>query len=584
MSIPPPSTATDELDLGLPSDSPASGAQPAKRERAKRVPSLDGTAVRDNPHVPSAWLVQPIFRLHATGKPATSHLVADGRTWHFSVPNPLTREPSRELTLYHGAVLFSVLGIFEEQLQIATGSPELSAAFASGEAIPCSSISLTDLSRRVSGYKDDNKVRLMKVVLDDLRHTYFSVEEEVDRIDKSTKKPVLGPDGKPQKRKQITTFSLLHGLAVRDIMPLQDGEHLDPEEVGRETIDHEPVIKATWLDSVTLHPQLLRLCRELGRIVKFRLAVWREISSPIAQACYLYLPSRAIHSTAQRPWRISLTKLLNQLGHPDPGSMKMRRKLFIQNGEKTKDSEIDGRLSRSIVAQLDRKPMSFGTLRCRLEPNASETDYLLIVWKHEEGSRVAENDTEPSKLLAAWRESRRSEQEYRLRIASPAAINEAEAELFEEALIDTSTSTTFFRMAKTLLGDHAFISLLAEARQEIIGANGPGPENPTGLLISRMLLAIAKGPAPKSAIVPTPELHAPTDAPRASSKGAAGQGTGAASRRARIEAAIAALPDDRRRSVLDQMARIEGFTSIPETEADLRIYAGRLRSYDVELD
>lgn len=53
-------------------------------------------------------------------------------------------------------------------------------------------------------------------------------------------------------------------------------------------------------------------------------------------------------------------------------------------------------------------------------------------------------------------------------------------------------------------------------------------------------------------------------------------------RRARIEAALAGLPEARRQEVLAGM-RQEGFAAVPADDLNLRIYAGRLRNYGVEL-
>jgi hypothetical protein len=52
-------------------------------------------------------------------------------------------------------------------------------------------------------------------------------------------------------------------------------------------------------------------------------------------------------------------------------------------------------------------------------------------------------------------------------------------------------------------------------------------------------------------------------------------------RRAKIESALAALPDDKRLEVEQAMAR-EGYPQIPSEELHLKIYAGRLRNYGVE--
>ena len=53
-------------------------------------------------------------------------------------------------------------------------------------------------------------------------------------------------------------------------------------------------------------------------------------------------------------------------------------------------------------------------------------------------------------------------------------------------------------------------------------------------------------------------------------------------RRARIDRALAGLPEDRRAEVVMSMIK-EGYTAVPDDDLNQKIYASRLRTYGVEL-
>lgn len=501
---------------------------PTKKTRAKRVPPTDGslddsyTGNRESPHVPKDWLTQPIFRLFPTGKPMDPiELKVGGHVWYFGVSNPLTHEPSRELTLDHAGVLFTILGVFQEKQ-----SQQLDFCV-TDDSVPSANISLTDIARRVSTYNSGVFMEQLRNVIDDLRNAYFAFEQLVPKLDRN-KQPVLSA-GVPVMRKHITTFSLLHGYGVRKIYAL-GSDKLDADEQPLSSVG-EPVTHAEWLDRLTLHPIMLQFANGLVRIVQFKVGAYRKITSDIARAIYLFIPSRAAHATSERPWRISLLKLLCQIGHPGvrwnddtkkydvlSPSLKTpseRKRLFTQNGSVIPETDIDGRHSRSIIAQLDGAAMMLGHFHCRIERNANDTDWLFVCWKEARDASAKDphkltvyDGSQPGALQNAWVSAGRDVATFRTRIAKLPNFSDYETESFEQASIDLRTSKNFFQMAKALLGETHFDSLLREAVAEMTTTNDTNtPQNPTGLLISRVIAAAGGSTHKQPSASPVPATN-----------------------------------------------------------------------------
>jgi hypothetical protein len=64
-----------------------------------------------------------------------------------------------------------------------------------------------------------------------------------------------------------------------------------------------------------------------------RLDVLRTLASDLAQAIYLFIPSRAVHHAKEDPWKINLANLFDQLGMNVPVSKSLRKKAlcFLQS-------------------------------------------------------------------------------------------------------------------------------------------------------------------------------------------------------------------------------------------------------------
>ena len=141
------------------------------------------------------------------------------------------------------------------------------------------------------------------------------------------------------------------------------------------------------LVSIQFDPNFITFIDQIEKFISVRLDVKVKLPSPVAQAIYTYIPSRAIYSTEKEPWRISLTTLMKELRLPleKYSSKSERKKLFTQN-------------KTSIMQQLDGQPLRSGDLfRCKLEEKKDKKDYYFCCWV-----KKIEKKTRKSPLLQCW--------------------------------------------------------------------------------------------------------------------------------------------------------------------------------------
>ena len=196
-----------------------------------------------------------------------------------------------------------------------------------------------------------------------------------------------------------------------------------------------------WLDSVELHEEFLKLIYRIENRLCLRISLIRQLSSSLARTIYLYLPSRAINASKNgNVFRITLTKLLEQVGYDIPKNKSQRYQLFTQN-------------KRSILSQLNgAKLLSDKTFRCRLEETSDNKDYNLVCWV-EFPKGVSANEPTNSPLYDAFKSAGGTLKLWKERLST---IKSCEFDMYElEALgyiPDWKTSEPFFLMAKCLMG------------------------------------------------------------------------------------------------------------------------------------
>lgn len=241
-----------------------------------------------------------------------------------------------------------------------------------------------------------------------------------------------------------------------------------------------------WMDEVRMSPEFYRLLCDLSQVAHIRVDVLNRIASPIAQAIYTYIPSRAVHHKARESaFEITLSTLLGQIGQSVPPTPSQRKQVFTQH-EKT--------LAGSVMMQLDGAETLSHVLRVALEKTADGSDWKLLAWVDPlkaatlAGASARADERKPGALKKAWLASGRSEADFAERLRRIEPLTDYQRELLTAGRINADGSVAFFEMAKALLGAVRFESLLGEAKGVI--AEAQDVENPTGLLIARIVEAV----------------------------------------------------------------------------------------------
>jgi hypothetical protein len=385
--------------------------------------------------VPRDWLNGPVF---SPKKQVTIREVAVNKNiWRMGIPNPLTNEPSAQIDMTHVRVLLGVLSFWKGDNPM--------------------SMSIRELARRASGSYGGAYFKLLRQKLGDLRDYWIGVE-----LESGEKRmfPALS-------RIEITARNVRSKKPEKQQTLALDDWAVVKKHQGKDTLGTH-----VQLDNVALAPEFVELLLDWTQLMHVRLDVLRSLTSDLAQAIYLYIPSRAVHHTKEDPWKISLSTLFEQLGLPVPPSKSVRKKIVTQH-------------KKSVLRQLNDVPVLKGFLKVGLRLNKDKTDWLFLAWV-ETSDKLSDLDTSDSALVQAWRKSGRPETELAkvLRTALPDLPYDTR-HLAEIARVDLEKIERFLRICILLLGKNKLLRMLAELKVEVI--EGRGPHNPTGTLIWRLL-------------------------------------------------------------------------------------------------
>lgn len=240
--------------------------------------------------------------------------------------------------------------------------------------------------------------------------------------------------------------------------------------------------KEMWFNGCTLSPEFAGLLNRVAELQDLNIDVFNSISSPLAQAIYLYIPSRAHHHSETQPFEITLTNLLQQVSFPVPQVNWIRKKLFTQN-------------RKSILYQLDGLETLRGHFRVRLAPTSDGTDWKLQAWV-ERNLMKQHRPNEASKLITAYLKSGRTRAMFNEAVSQKKPLTHHEIWLLDTAKVVVGKNRPFFEMVKALIGDSYFAALLHEAKgDEQEGRKAT--KNQTARLIHRLMEALETLPKPK---------------------------------------------------------------------------------------
>jgi hypothetical protein len=257
-------------------------------------------------------------------------------------------------------------------------------------------------------------------------------------------------------------------------------EHIDIE---RRPIRRRDAVLANdfqcemWFNGCRLSPEFYSLLGRIAELQELNLDVFTLIRSGLAQAIYLYIPSRAYHHTEEKPFEITLTKLLDQVSFKVPPQKQRRHQIFTQHEDER----------RSVLQQLDGKKTLSGKFRVKLAETSDGSDWKLLAWIERRAKRTVEKSE--SKIVGAYLKSGRPQELLYQALSNIRPLNDYDIELLIAGNIEVEKNRSFFEKAKALLGETRFTGLLAEAKSDELEGR-KAKKNPTARLIYYIMQAL----------------------------------------------------------------------------------------------
>ena len=208
-------------------------------------------------------------------------------------------------------------------------------------------------------------------------------------------------------------------------------------------------------------PTFLEFLGDIEKFFSIRLDIFNSLSSSIAKAIYLYLPSRALKNTEKSPFKITLTNLYRQINIKIPVYKSDRFKKMIQH-------------KRPIINQLDNALINYNKkLRVKIEETKDGKDYNFCAWVEE----IAEKDfnTPGKDSLRTWfingrKHASNSSKEFDELVKNIVPLDMYQTETLQEAEINIEHSKIFLEQSKALLGRNKFDELCADVKGRVLSS------------------------------------------------------------------------------------------------------------------
>ena len=229
----------------------------------------------------------------------------------------------------------------------------------------------------------------------------------------------------------------------------------------RKPLSHE-MQRELHLEYAELHEDFIPI---LVETVHFDLAAFKKMTSPIAQAIYAFIPSRATHRPESHPFSITISTLLKQIGASIPKEKWARKKLFTQN-------------KFSILNQLNGAPTRTGFLRSTMEETSDKDDYKLLFWEEktpiQSGSVRSNTRSQGNKpfvsnvFLGIWMDAGGTYEGYQSKTHRLPTIDSYELDMMHVAKIQIDGNKRAFQVAKALIGSNLFKECLSYSKSYAI--------------------------------------------------------------------------------------------------------------------
>lgn len=233
-----------------------------------------------------------------------------------------------------------------------------------------------------------------------------------------------------------------------------------------------------WFNSCELSLAFYNLLDKVAELKEIDLDVFTSIRSPMAQAIYLYIPSRAYYHDEAKPFEITLTNLLAQVSFPIPSQKGRRRQIFM-NHEKQ---------GRSVLQQLDGVETNSGQFRVSIVETVDGTDYKLLAWTEKREVKRALDSSE-SKLVKAYLDSGRPPELLVQAFSHIEPLTDYEIDLMAAGKIEIEKNRPFFEQVKALLRGPRFDEILAQAKADELEGR-KATRNQTARLIYRLMVTV----------------------------------------------------------------------------------------------
>jgi len=340
---------------------------------------------------PSDFMTNPIFAAERQDKPRAIQC-ADGTTWIIGIKDPTQKNaPVKSFDVRHAELIFSLIAFF--RLNFLNFTDEIN-------------LSLNQLMKITAKPKCKKNFDVVKELVYDLYNIWVEI-----RLNET----------------ESMKFKILNASSIHT--------RYDPK-------NHDKVLEEC-LRGMSFHPKFTELLEDIEKRLFIRLDIFDNLTSKLAKAIYLYIPSRAVnYDSAEAPFKISLSTLLEQLGESVPKHKSMRLQRFTR-------AKRDGALS--VVQQLDNALLSLNKkLRVKLEDTADGKDCNLCFWC--EGARDKEMLAEMDSKLKEWyiQGGGKVEDFFKL-VISPMPLDDYEEERLEIGGLNLKQTKKFLEMAKAIL-------------------------------------------------------------------------------------------------------------------------------------
>lgn len=340
---------------------------------------------------PSDFMTNPIFAAEKQDR-ARAIKCADGTTWVIGTQDPTRKDfPVKSFDVRHAELIFSLIAFFRQNFL--DFNKEINLSF-------------NQLLKIMNKTKSNKSFDLVKELVYDL----YNIWVEIKLNDTEALK-----------------FKILNASSIH--------MKYDPN-------DKDKVVEEC-LRGMSFHPKFTELLENIEKRLYIRLDIFDSLTSKLAKAIYLYIPSRAIHyNSKEDSFKITMKNVLEQLGESVPEFKSVRHKKFVQ-----------ARKDNSIISQLDNALLSLGKkLRVSIEDTSDGSDYNLCFWV--EPTRDIEIIEKIDSKLKEWYiQSGGTAEDFHKLIINPLPLDSYEEEKLSEGGLNLKQTKRFLEMTKALMPD-----------------------------------------------------------------------------------------------------------------------------------